>query len=132
MFSLRVPSFVAAVKTVTITAIQLAVHMGFNPIYLIGCDTRYTIPASVLEDSGNRQALLSTLDDDPNHFDPRYFGYGRRWHQPNPELMVQHYQLVEAVLSARGVAVFNATVGGDLEVFPRVDYASLFDRANSS
>jgi len=114
-------------NTVTITMMQLAYHLGFDEIYLIGCDTSYTVPNTVVQEgpalsTGEGLFLTSTADDDPNHFDPTYFGRDRAWHQPKVEDMIGHYQQCKAVLDELGVAVFNATVGGQLEVFPRVDY----------
>lgn len=121
--------------TVTITLMQLAVGMGFTEIYLFGCDTSYSLPASVLQegmavhsdtDSGNGRLLLtSTADDDPNHFCRNYFGRNRQWHHPKPWEMLRHYALAKDVLEDIGVAVFNATVGGKLDVFERVDYRSV-------
>ena len=35
------------VPTVTLAQMQLAVFLGFNPIYLIGCDTSYTVKSTV-------------------------------------------------------------------------------------
>ena len=108
---------------------QLAVIMGFSEIYLIGCDTAYTIPASVLQSGrsvadrpGEKLLFTSTADDDLNHFSPNYFGVGKKWHHPKPEQMIRHYSLAKDVLDSAGVAVFNATVGGKLDVFPRIDY----------
>ncbi len=118
-----------APKTVTIGLMQIAVIMGFSEIILIGCDTSYTIPKSVVQEgtlvpdgSGARLLLTSTQDDDQNHFTPSYFGAGKKWHHPKTEQMIRHYTLAKEVLDSSGVAVYNATIGGQLEVFPRVDY----------
>ena len=55
-FTTDASKWVAGVTTVTIAAMQLAVYLGFNPIYLIGCDTSYptilTPPISVQAASG--------------------------------------------------------------------------------
>jgi hypothetical protein len=40
--------------------------------------------------------------------------------------MIQHYTWAREAFGAPGVNTVNATVGGKLEVFPRVDYAGLF------
>jgi hypothetical protein len=40
--------------------------------------------------------------------------------------MLFGYEMVRRVCDALGVQVYNATVGGKLEVFPRVDYDRLF------
>ena len=126
-FSLEAERGLVIPNTVTITMMQLAYHLGFDEIYLIGCDTSYTVPNTVVQEgpalsTGEGLFLTSTADDDSNHFDPTYFGRDRAWHQPKVEDMIGHYQQCKAVLDELGVAVFNATVGGQLEVFPRVDY----------
>lgn len=126
MFSLRASDWVAEVRTVTIAALQLAVYLGFNPIYLIGCDTSYAVQPTVRHEEDHPDRLVSTDNDDANHFDPRYFGKGSRWHQPHVERMLFHYAQARRACEAVGVKVYNATAGGKLEVFPRVDYTGLF------
>lgn len=133
MFSLDASTQVIQPYTVAITMLQLAAHLGFDPIYLIGCDTSYTIPSSVKQEGrkvGDAGLLLtSTSDDDPNHFDPRYFGKGREWHNPQVERMIEHHRWARIALDRKGIRVFNATVGGQLEVYPRVSFEELFEVA---
>lgn len=129
MFSFDVTVRVSAVRTVTVAALQLAVHLGFNPIYLIGCDTSYTVPSSVKCEGAGKDNLVSEADDDCNHFDPRYFGKGRKWHEPHADRMLAHYRLTQDVCMPRGIRIYNATVGGQLEVFPRVDYREVLGRS---
>jgi hypothetical protein len=115
--------------TVTINMIEAAAYMGFTTIVLIGCDTTYVVPDDVVAEGpevGGARSLLTSTSADPNHFSPDYFGPGRRWHQPHPDRMVQHYRWAKEAFAYRGVQILNATVGGALEVFRRVDYASLF------
>jgi len=128
MFSRDVSSWVSTVSTVSIAALQLAVYLGFSPIYLIGCDTSYVIPASVLKEGENPKHLVSTQDDDPNHFHARYFGKGSKWHDPQVERMFFHYEQAKHACDVLGAEVYNATIVGALEVFPRVDYKTLFSR----
>jgi hypothetical protein len=125
-FSLDPAERVYRVNTVTIAALQLAVFLGFNPIYLIGCDTNYSIPPTVDYEDNNKNFLISNQDDDPNHFSPSYFGKGRKWHDPNVESMILHYDLSNQVCKRAGVKVYNATLGGRLEIFERVDFNTLF------
>ncbi|HVU21444.1 MAG TPA: 6-hydroxymethylpterin diphosphokinase MptE-like protein [Rhizomicrobium sp.] len=125
MFSVNADRYVVQPFTVAITMLQLAAYMGFSEIYLIGCDTSYRVPETVTSDASGG-ALVSTADDDPNHFDPHYFGKGRKWHDPRPEKMIEHYEHAKVALSRTGIKVFNATAGGALEVFPRVEFDSLF------
>lgn len=125
-FTRDASNWVSSVKTVTIAALQLAVYLGFDPIYLIGCDTSYSLPSSVQFDKSNPDNLISTNDDDLNHFDPRYFGKGSKWHAPHVEKMLFHFKQAKQVCDVLGVDVYNATLGGKLEVFPRIDYNRLF------
>ena len=130
MFSLDADDYVVQPYTVAITMLQLAAFMGFSEIYLIGCDTSYKVQETVKQEgrqiNGVGLLLTSTRDDDANHFDPRYFGQGREWHNPQVNKMINHYRWAQLALRRTGIRVFNATVGGQLEVFPRVDFNALF------
>ena len=125
MFSLNPADFLYSVKTVTISALQLAVYFGFNPIYLIGCDTNYTVPDTIIYEGDDKNLLISS-DDDPNHFHKDYFGVGKKWHPPNVERMIFHYEQSKMVCEENNVEIYDATVAGKLEVFPKIDYRSLF------
>lgn len=130
MFSLDADDFVVQPYTVAITMLQLATFMGFSEIYLIGCDTSYKVQKSVKQEgreiNGIGLLLTSTADDDANHFDPCYFGQGREWHNPQVDKMINHYRWANLAVRRSKTKIFNATVGGQLEVFQRVDYNSLF------
>jgi hypothetical protein len=126
-FSMNVESYVRSVRTVTIAALQIAVYLGFNPIYLIGCDTNYVLPESAIFEDQEQTQIVGGADNDPNHFSQDYFGQGRKYHQPYPEKMIFSYQQVKQVCDRLGIQIFNATVGGKLEIFPRVDINTLFD-----
>lgn len=123
-FSSDAADCLAKTRTVTLAALQLAVYLGYDPIYLIGCDTSYSVGATVKHEGEG--TLLSTRDDDENHFSPGYFGAGARWRDPRPEAMLENYAEAAARCRALGVQVFNATAGGKLESFPRVVYNGLF------
>ena len=63
---------------------------------------------------------------DPNHFSPEYFGAGFRWQLPDLDTSEVGYHLAHSIFLADGREVLDATVGGKLTVFPKVDYESLF------
>ena len=109
--------------TVTVFNLQIAFHLGCNPVYLIGCDHNYVVKADVQR----RGARFTSMSDDPNHFDPSYFGKGYRWHDPNVDRMELAYEVCRSAFESDGRTVLNATAGGRLEVFPRVKYDSLFE-----
>lgn len=108
--------------TVSYVCMQLAYYMGVKSLYLVGFDHSYQIPDSGIR---NGNEILST-GEDPNHFHTDYFGKGYRWHDPRVDRMEQAYRKAKTVFEADGRRIFNASAGGQLEVFPRTDYEALF------
>ncbi|MCH8502347.1 MAG: DUF115 domain-containing protein [Aliidiomarina sp.] len=112
--------------TVTYTGLQLAASLGFDEIYLVGVDASYKVE-NVDRSTDYGTGVLCSKSDDVNHFDSRYFGKGYRWHDPNVNTMLQAYRKVRNYAELNNKIVRNATIGGELEVFPRVNYYDLFD-----
>ena len=112
--------------TVTYTGLQVAASLGFEEIILIGVDASYKVE-NVERSTDYGTGVLESKSDDINHFDPSYFGKGYRWHDPNVHTMLQAYRKVRNYAERTGKRVVNATIGGELEVFPRVNYWELFD-----
>ena len=108
--------------TVTYICLQLAYFMGFKEVFLIGIDHNYVKPEHV-QTTGNEWLAQG---DDPNHFHPDYFGKGYRCHDPKVERMEKAYVSARKAFEADGRKVYNATIGGALEVFERRDFFSLF------
>ena len=111
--------------TVSYMNMQLAYHMGFEKVYLVGFDHFYEKPPDLDVDGG----VWTSRSKDPNHFDSSYFGKGYRWHDPKVERMELGYKVADEVFRENGRRIYNATVGGKLEVFERVPYDSLFGGA---
>jgi len=109
-------------QSVTIINLQLAYYLGFEEVYLIGMDFNYNIPDSAIVDGEN---ILST-EEDENHFHPDYFGKGKSWHDPHLDRVLNSYKMVKLVFEANNRTIYNATVGGKLELYERVDFDSLF------
>ncbi len=105
--------------TVTYVALQLAFHMGFETVILIGVDHTFTT-------QGTPNTTVTSAGDDPDHFDARYFGAGFRWQLPDLETSERAYRLAHHAYTAANRRVLDATIGGRLNVFPKVDYNSLF------
>jgi glycosyltransferase involved in cell wall biosynthesis len=123
---------VAGRGTVLVPAIQIAFYFGFREIYLIGVDANFVISKNVIQSgrdrfgTGVKLELTSTHDDDPNHFDPRYFGAGAKWHDPNVDEIFRGFIGCRKGVELHGGKLLNATIGGKLDVLPRVDFDSLF------
>jgi len=105
--------------TVTYVAMQIAYYMGFEKVILIGVDHNF-------ETKGKPHTTVVSPGDDPNHFSPHYFGKGFRWQLPDLETSELAYRIADYQFRSSGREIVDATIGGKLEVFPKVDYASLF------
>jgi hypothetical protein len=105
--------------TVTNVALQLAYHMGFSQVILIGVDHNY-----ITQGTAN-QAVISQ-GDDPNHFSAAYFGKGFKWQLPDLAGSERGYQRARDAYINAGRQVLDATVGGKLTIFPKVDFQTLF------
>jgi hypothetical protein len=105
--------------TVTNVALQVAYFLGFKEVILIGVDHNFVT-------QGKPNTTVTSQGDDPNHFSAGYFGAGFRWQLPDLETSERGYRLAREAFEADGRKVLDATVGGKLTVFPKVDYSSLF------
>jgi hypothetical protein len=105
--------------TVTFVALQLAYFMGFDQVILIGVDHNFV-------SQGRPNTTVVSNGDDPDHFHPKYFGKGFRWQLPDLETSEIAYQMAREAYERAGRQVIDATVGGKLTVFPKIDYNSLF------
>ena len=85
--------------SIAYSCLELAVYMGFKEIYLLGCDCTYTGEKEHFIDSGvkDRSRKFAT-----------------------PKLIVA-YTAAKEYADKNGIQIFNATRGGVLEVFPRVN-----------
>ncbi len=110
--------------TVTNIALQLAFYMGFELVILIGVDHNFT-------SKGDANKTVVSDGDDPNHFDPRYFGKGFRWQLPDLETSEVGYAMAREAYEKAGREVLDATVGGKLTIFPKADYESLFNKKDA-
>jgi hypothetical protein len=106
--------------TVTYICLQLAFHMGFEEVILIGVDHNFAT-------AGTPNTTVTSTGDDESHFDPAYFGKGFRWQLPDLVTNEQAYWLARKSFEDAGRQVIDATVGGKLKVFPKVSYTSLFN-----
>jgi len=106
--------------TVTYTCLQLAFYMGFSKAILIGVDHSFAT-------KGTPNKTIVSQGDDPNHFHPKYFGKGFKWQLPDLDTSEVGYMMAREAYRTAGREVVDATIGGKLTIFPKVDYRSLFD-----
>ena len=125
-FSTDINQYISWQSTVTFFNMQLAYYLGFDEVYLIGVDNNYIQP-----DSGKEGAMIKQDNDDPNHFSKDYFR-GLTWQKADTNAMEYVYLLSGAAYEKSGRKLYNATHGGRLEIFERVEYESLFDDLSMS
>ena len=121
-FSKNVANEIFTGQSVTIMQLQMAYHLGFSEVYLIGMDFSYALPESTIVEGVN----YTSQEDDVNHSHPDYFGKGKKWHDPKLERVLQNYEKCKEEFEADGRKIYNATVGGKLELFERKDFNKLF------
>ena len=108
-------------QTVTYEAIQLAIYMGFKEIYLLGIDNNYS---RVFDASGEIQMDPSVED----YFDRKRY-YDVSW--PSALTTIQYaYAIAREYCDTHGIVIRNATRGGKLEAFGRVNFDSLFESSD--
>lgn len=107
--------------TVTFVAMQLAFHMGFRHIAVVGCDHNFA-------QKGLSNRTVVSGDKDESHFDPKYFSGGMKWQLPDLAASEYFYSMAAENYSAFGGSVTNCTVGGKLEIFPRLALRDWLDR----
>ena len=100
--------------TVTYMCLQIAVYMGFNEIYLLGVDHNYSVnlKADGTIEHNNVQDHFSSDDIIEN--------------LPQLDKSTLAYQAAKEFGDQHGIKIYNATRGGKLEIFERVDFDSLF------
>lgn len=104
-------------STVTYVAMQLAYHMGFDRVALVGCDHNFSGQA-------NPNETLVSGQTDPNHFHPDYFAGGNLWQYPDLVASEFSYKMADEYYRQHGRKLYNATEGGKLELLERIDLNS--------
>jgi hypothetical protein len=96
-------------QSVIFTTIQVAAYMGASEIYILGVDADY---------SGDKYCFQ--VDADQKFY-------------TNPQFMLDplgamnpFFDIFKKSLAEKGVSLFNATLGGKLEILERRDFSSLF------
>jgi hypothetical protein len=105
--------------TVTYVAMQIAYYLGFEKVILVGVDHSFATEGDPHQEVYQKKA-------DPNHFSPNYFGKGSRWNLPDLETSEFAYRMAKFQFESTNRKIVDATIGGELEVFPKVEYTSLF------
>ena len=114
-------------QSVPVMALEIAMYMGFQQIYLLGCDHDWILHLNVsshfYEEDQHALNRVGYSEWDGHDLGLECDSLARLWRQ---------YKAVQQLAAASGSEVFNATAGGLLEVFPRVRYEDVVGRVGES
>lgn len=122
-WSFDIEKYVCKFGTSMLVALQVAVYMGFNPIYLLGCDLGFKEAKYLFRGHHKLMKILNlkpSVLKDPNHFDQSYGTPGFDALTLNKNMVAAH-KLALKSSEKIGVKIYNATPGGNLNVYPRIN-----------
>ena len=113
-FSSNAFSFVYGGGTTAYKVIQIAVYMGFKEIYFVGCDCDYSGATAHFPDAEictDEEILRANM-------------LAKRMHA----LMTNAHCSAKAYADKHGINIYNATRGGKLEVYERVNLDDVLEK----
>ena len=103
---------------------SLLFYLGFSEvIFGTVCDHHFAL-------SGTPHKLVTAGGDDQNHFHPNYFGKGIKWQYPDFVRSKMSYRMAKTVYQKHRRRIIDATIGGHLTVFPKLDFRTLLGDGN--
>jgi hypothetical protein len=119
---------IMTIPTVLTECLAIAIYMGFKEIYLVGFDLDQNIQLAKGSDRNNirfygkspitANRYESEYENDAARSGEDWYSMGIIWHQCN---------LLKKTAEMRNIRILNATEGGILNVFDRVNYSDLFN-----
>ncbi len=116
--SIDIPHSVRCRGTVTTTCVQFAIYMGFSEIYLLGVDHNF----SKMVDKNGKVIEDNTVQ---SHFAKDYNSDIKDLGFHVDEATEAYIDIEKLSQKMKTFRVFNATRGGKLEVFERVDFDNI-------
>ncbi|MFC1997368.1 6-hydroxymethylpterin diphosphokinase MptE-like protein [Chloroflexota bacterium] len=120
-FSKNPAQYIWEGATVTYVAMQLASYLGFQQVILVGVDHSFST-------KGKPHKTVRAEKDDNDHFSPEYFGKGTYWQLPDLEASEKSYWTAKEHFEQKGCEILDATIGGKLQVFQKVNYYELIKK----
>ena len=102
--------------TTLYSMMQFAVYMGITEIYLVGVDFSFRREIS----KNGKETINDNVCNHMNKMDQVNAGV---YHV---DLIMKGYICAKRFCDEHGIKIYNATRGGKLEVFPRVDFDEVF------
>lgn len=127
-FSAECDKVVYTAGTVVYKALQMAVYMGFSTIYLLGID--FSFSTEIKADNTFKDNDVTNHNPIIENYETELYGevqkiFNRKY-VAFTDWQLKGYQAARKYADTHGIKIYNATRGGKLEVFERVDFDSLF------
>lgn len=106
-------------STITYAAMQIAAYMGFKEIYLLGVDHSYASSNFKDNEIGEQGVKASYFEGMPAHI---------KMTRPNTDVSTLSFIKAKEYGDSHGLKIINATRGGKLEVFPRMQLEDILQR----
>lgn len=113
------------VSVVIQAVIPIAVYMGFKQIFLVGCDNDYkdlSMEKTHFYGTAECYPNLLKLDNTARELYPSYFRKKEITALQNSLDGNEEFSIVYREVKKLGVKIYNCTIGGKLEVFPRLRF----------
>ncbi|HOC70472.1 MAG TPA: DUF115 domain-containing protein [Candidatus Hydrogenedentes bacterium] len=125
-FSTDFAAIVHLGSTITHIMLQLAYHLGCDPVYIIGLDHDYgdlprLFPPGKITITEENLKLVRGL-----HFSDKYYKIGDQIGVPFVKEQEQAYTRAREIFEADNRCIYNASTHTKLDVFERCDFESLF------
>lgn len=120
LFSEECSKCVYTCYTIVYAMYQIAMYMGFTEIYLLGMDFSFT------QEVNSKGEIVVHKNIKRNHSDLLDELNMKKENMPRPYIILEGHKIAKEFAESHGVKIYNATRGGKLEVFERVDFDSLF------
>ena len=109
-----------SIGTSTYSMIEFAAFLGCTEMYILGCDMSYAV-------NMNRDGTITYNDSGKDYFDSKEKYATSSKANPVPTWQMEiAYDFAAKYAKEHGIKIFNATRGGKLESFERVDFDNLF------
>lgn len=119
-FSSEATKKLPSIGTSTYAVIEFAAFLGCTEMYLLGCDMSYAVNL-------NRDGTITYNDSGKDYFASKEEYSTSSKAKPVPTWQMEiGYNCAAKYARENGLKICNATRGGKLEAFPRVDFDSLF------
>lgn len=122
---------VYVIGSILYVMLQLAVYMGFQEIVLLGVDFSFSVERKLdgsfkYNKVQNHMDIMEKSEKGLKFRDTIKKLYGHSYFA-DTDKQYNGYSAAKKYTDSHGIKIYNATRGGKLEIFPRVDFDTLFE-----